>query len=110
MRAHKYRVYLTPEQKATFANWSGAYRWVYNECVEAGRDFPNTLANYRHVFVNDDSWAVEENPWLLETPYEVRDGGLMDFQKALKSNFAKGGKFEIHGKRRKEDQIGRAHV
>jgi transposase len=43
--------------------------------------------------MNTDAVLVKENPWLLEIPFQVRDSGMLDFVKALKStraNFKKG--------------------
>lgn len=74
---------LTKEQKQVLLRWFGTARWTYNRCVSYCQ-IPNnnsavTLNNLRSCFVNSDSEAVAQNPWLLKTPYEVRDAAVREF-------------------------------
>jgi len=48
-----------------------------------------TRKYYRDLFVNKDSPAVQENPWLEDVPYDVRDGAVTDILHNLSTNFIK---------------------
>lgn len=88
------RLLPTREQATTLRQWVGAARWTYNQCVAAFRDDSGAVENttakaLRAHCVNSDAPLVRENAtWLLNVPYDVRDEGMRDFRKALKTTFA----------------------
>ena len=89
LRTRKIRVYPTRAQKEKLQKWFGVTRWTYNQCVSAHRDKTEraTKKNLRALTVNDA--ALTAQPWAKEVPYDIRDGGMLDFLKALESNRAK---------------------
>ena len=42
----------------------------------------------RSKFVNNENFK-EENKWILETPYDIRDEAMNDLIKSYKTNYAK---------------------
>jgi putative transposase len=89
------RLLPTREQATTLRQWVGAARWTYNQCVAAFREGSGAVAEnttakaLRAHCVNSDAPLVRENAaWLLSVPYDVRDEGMRDFRKALKTTFA----------------------
>ena len=84
----------------------GTARWTYNQCIRTVRD-PNYRAErertmdtrtgkpvswskfLRTKILNRGSTAVQENPWLLETPYDIRDDARKDFATAMKGCWTK---------------------
>jgi len=69
----------------------GTVRWTYNRCVRYIRDNETkpTKKLLRSLFVNNDSDAVKDNPWLLEVGYDIRDDAIKDVLTGLKGNFTK---------------------
>ena len=103
-KARKIRVYPTKEQQKTFHKWIGTTRWTYNQCVASIKTkvCRASKKELRSLHLNKD--AVEEsNPWVLETPYDVRNEGMNDVLKAIKSNLAaKREKFNLKYRSRKD--------
>jgi putative transposase len=93
------RIYPRKDQKLTLKRWFGAYRWTYNQLVAKSKDRdPATkwtkynLKTLRGYALNSDSTLLKANEmysWVLQTPYDVRDGATEEFITALKANFAK---------------------
>ena len=106
-KAKRVRLYPDAEQATTLRKWIGAVRWTYNECLRAVREkrSPIDRAELRELVVKNDSPAVQEHPWLRETPQDVRDAGLDDLLTAFKAGFARkkndGKAFEIKPRSRK---------
>ena len=84
----------------------GTARWTYNECIrtasnpvhraerEATTDEntgkPLGWAKFlRSKILNRGSTIVEDNPWLLDTPYDIRDDARKDFTTAMKGCWTK---------------------
>src|SRR5271156_208159 len=111
------RLFPTPSQRATLAQWFGMARWTYNKCVALsreryeeftkaeeerkakfkGRKF--TPSKYkasskklkqecRNLFVNNSAFTQDELKYVQKTPTDVRDEGKTDFFKAVKSTIA----------------------
>lgn len=86
-KARKIRLLPSSTQRRILNTWFDAVRFIYNNCVElAQRRTGNKLTKklLRHHFVNNRT--VKEK-WLLQVPYEVRDGAIADFQQARKAAF-----------------------
>ena len=89
----KLKLKLTRDQKKTLSQWFGVNRVVYNACVDLfnakyvrGENFGDvkfSVEALRSYFINSDSKLVQEKPWILQTPYEIRDCAIRDFMKAL---------------------------
>lgn len=94
-KAIRIRIYPTPEQKKTLKKWFGVKRWVYNKCLNMYKGGNKLdLKTYRKLIINNDSF-LENNKWMLEYEYDLRDEALRDFFKNVKTNIEKGKKFEI---------------
>lgn len=95
--ARKIKLRLTPEQRATLRRWSGVYRWTYNECVRlcshtrevAYQGKHKTTKALRALVANRSSTLVAERPWVLDVPYDIRDGAIIEFVKNLTTEIAK---------------------
>ena len=75
-RSFKIRVYPTSDQKAILANWFGAVRFVYNNCIafindRKPNDPPIKIKTLRDKFVNKQA-LQRLNPDLLKIPYDIR--------------------------------------
>lgn len=93
MKIRRVRVYPTPEQRQKLARWFGAARWTYNRCVEACAPGTGTVrANVKELRAHavNDAALTEENglAWARAVPYDVRDEGMRDYLKALKTSRA----------------------
>ena len=110
-KARRIRVYPNPRQRELLRRWFGTARWVYNQClalINVDRSKRNKK-ELRAAIVNNESGMAITNPWLLETPYEVRDAAMVDVINAYATNFAKrsknpGHQFEIHYRSKKSAQ------
>jgi putative transposase len=91
-RARKIRLYPTTEQRSKLAQWFGAARWTYNQClaeIRAGH-CKLTKKELRARTLNADVLGTDDDKqWLKEVPYDIRDEGMADLLKAYKSNLAK---------------------
>ena len=87
LRSKKIKLYPTNLQRQKLRDWFGSSRWVYNKCVQHIKDSNQlpTRKILRNLFVNGDDKKLHSK----NVPYEVRDSGLVDALKNLKSNFAK---------------------
>lgn len=111
IQSKKIRIYPNQQQKQKLLQWMGAYRWTYNKCLEwkkqnIGSEEWN-LENMRKNFICQD--AIKDKPFLKDVPTDVRDEGLRDLIKNLKSNLAKIKKktlksFTMQFKSRKQNQ------
>lgn len=98
----KYRVYPTTAQQATIKMWLGAVRWTYNKAVaylnDDGTKGARTIKQLRACCVNDETISAStRSSWVGCIPYDVRDEGVRDAQKALGSNMAKQRLRKKHG-------------
>src|SRR5690606_10768535 len=94
-KVHKVRLFPNQQQRNVLKKWFGTARWTYNQCLAAWKtkSLKANKATFRSLFLNESSEAVQKNPWLKETPYDVRDEGMNDFLKTLKTCYAKGEQF-----------------
>ena len=93
MKTTKIRVYPSEEEKEILRKWFGSVRWIYNKCVDlvkSGQCKPNKKA-LRAEIGNNHHYEGEDNSlkWMLETPNNMRDEGIVDYMKAVDSNFEK---------------------
>jgi putative transposase len=94
-RCKKVRVYPNKEQRETLIKWYGTARWTYNTLLEAynKKQVELNMKSMRAYCINSDCHLITEDTdkykWILDTPYEVRDGAMLDLIQALKTNFAK---------------------
>ena len=80
--------------------WFGRARWIYSnwslELVKAQTTkLDLKLKTLRAAIVNNGNYR-DENTWVVKTPYEVRDGAMVDLVNAYKTNFAKRRKNKDH--------------
>ena len=96
-KAHRIRLYPNTAQKQKLMAWFGVVRWTYNKCVAAIQQqtvSPNRKA-LRQLALNKSSLEAKY-PWALRVPYDVRDAGMIDVLKAIKSNRAKKKQTKFH--------------
>lgn len=69
----------------------GTVRWTYNQCLSLVKEDVKelNLRNLRAQWLNIDTLKSKGLGWVIETPYDVRDGAIQDLKKAYQSNFAK---------------------
>ena len=95
--ARKIKLELTPDQRETLRIWCGVYRWTYNECVRlccmtrhvVYRGKNKTKKDLRSIVANRSSSIVKDRPWILDVPYDIRDGAIIEFVQNLKTEIAK---------------------
>ncbi|MGB2444664.1 MAG: hypothetical protein ACPIC5_07965, partial [Candidatus Poseidoniaceae archaeon] len=97
-------MYPNRDQRKKLLGWLGTSRWTYNRCVDSvkTKECRASKKELRSLHLNKN--AVESsNPWVLETPYDVRDEAMNDVLKAIKSNFAaKRERFSLKFRSRKD--------
>ena len=107
----KLRIYPDPEQKLILNRWFGTSRFIYNKSLNYIKEEFNkkqrkssdilNIKDLRSKLINDSNYT-NENKWLLEIPYDVKDESLRDLVKNYSSNFAKKTSFQIRHKKRKD--------
>ncbi|KAJ8104093.1 putative transposase DNA-binding domain-containing protein [Lipomyces tetrasporus] len=90
-KAKKIRLYPTAGQKDILVKWIGAAPWTYNECLRAITDegVPKLKKALRARAINRDAVEMLQKPWLVETPYDIRDAAMGDLLKAFESGAAR---------------------
>lgn len=99
-KAKIYGIQLSATQRATTRKWFGCKRWIYNKCVHYSKSGTPTLQELRKRFAHNKNYQTE-NSWMLEYDYDLRDEAIRDFIHNLKTNFAKGDKFQLKFQSRK---------
>jgi len=99
INAIKIRIYPTQKQKQTIKEWIGLQRWIYNKCLSRHKDNQQnnkktTLQDLRDNVYKNINFETE-NTWVKDYEFDLRDEAARDFMKNLKSNLAKGTKFNI---------------
>ena len=81
LKVKKLRLYPKKKAKRKINEWIGATRWIYNKCVEAVNSGERkcNLKELRELI------SSEEEEWLTEIPYEIKDGAIRDLVKAGKA-------------------------
>jgi putative transposase len=84
------RLYPTSKQRTVLAQWFGAARWTYNQCLHGAEkeQVPKKKKALRAYCINDAPHVRQKVSWLLETPYDVRDEAMNDLLKAYDTAFA----------------------
>ncbi len=105
-KAKRIRIYPTLEQRKILKKWFGCSRYIYNKGLEY---FNNVYTNekrepnikeLRDKIINKHNYT-NDNEWLKEYDYDLKDEALRDLLKNIKSNKAKGGFFKIKYKSKK---------
>ena len=97
-----------PIQRAILNKWFGTARWIYNRCLHEykKKGGARTAKALRAKVVNDTNYKGEDNQWVLDTPYEIRDQAMKDlliaFSNGRKFKKRTGKKFEIHYRSKKK--------
>ena len=91
---HGHKIRLSPniEQRAILRKWFGTARMVWNDGVALSRrsdrkTWSDAFKSYRQGWRNKGRDA--HRAWAKEIPGDIRDGAVLDIQKAVKSNLAK---------------------
>ena len=88
-KSRKIKLYSNEEERTKLNKWLGTCRWIYNKCLEISnnsKDMKKTQKDFRTYIVNSIHYE-NENQWVLDTPYDVRDDAAADLLRAFKSNF-----------------------
>jgi len=108
LKSIKIRIYPSPKQKKMISQWMGAARWTYNACRNAieNKTVPCNRKKLRDAFVTKSSKVLDAsvNPWLFDTPYDIRDYALTDLLQAYDTNFKKEKFFQIKPRSLKDRQ------
>ena len=113
MNAIKLRIFPSTEQKIILKKWFGATRFIYNRClyyINNERDKPGykssevlNIKNLRKRFINNENYE-NENKWMKDINYDLRDEAMRDLKANFTSNFAKKEFFKIKYKTRKSKE------
>jgi putative transposase len=103
-RVIKYKLFTNHEQTQQLKKIFGVTTWTYNQCVAAYKDkkFQDkdiSVKTLRNYCVSSDCQLVQDNPWVKEIPYDLRDEAVKDFVqawKALQTKKSKGDKHSFH--------------
>jgi putative transposase len=89
-RTKKIRLYPTRKQRVVLAEWFGAARWTYNECLQSieKKVMPRKQKALRAHCINSDGPLFLANHWLAKTPYDVRNDAMTDLLNAYTTAFA----------------------
>lgn len=89
-RSRLVRLRVDRQQCSTLMKWFGAYRWTYNQCVNALRNDESVLlSDLRNKYVNLSSPFLKDFPWVKDTPYNLRDEAVQEFRSSLASSRTK---------------------
>ena len=84
IRAYKYRLYPTEQQKAYFARCFGATRYCYNYCV---RQYDAACLEGRQLSGFDVAALLREHTknvaWMADVDYEIKESAPLRFDNAL---------------------------
>lgn len=90
LRSKKVRLYPTQNQREILKKWIGTTRYVYNRglaYLKENKEEKHNFQSLRNKFV-----TKKDNPivadWEIETPKDIRAGGLQDLDIAYKSAFS----------------------
>jgi putative transposase len=105
----KLNIIPTKEQKSIFSKWFGHCRKTYNAILSYIKEQPTvkgilTKEHLRPLFINNSSDFVNENSYLKDVPYDVRDSMLDSLLTSYKTNFKKGSLFTMHFRSKKKNQ------
>lgn len=87
----KIKLVPTFSEAARLRQWIGTARWTYNQSVARAKA-ANDIHRQRTRAAVLHNRNFKGHPWVLETPYTVRDGAVQDFIKAVKASVKKYGK------------------
>ncbi len=108
-KAILYHLYPTSDQKKSLQQWFGVARWTYNKFLDVIKNLNKKKCKKvlrahclnKEVFDRDDMKTFK---WALDVHYDVRDEAMSDVFKAYKPNLAKGVKFDIQFRSKKDKQ------
>jgi putative transposase len=89
-RTKKIRLYPTSKQRQVLAQWFGAARWTYNQCVHGieQEGIAKNKKELRNYCINKSVHLSQKTPWVLDTPYDIRNEAMCDVLKAYTTSFA----------------------
>lgn len=99
------QVYFNKEQKKIIKQWLGVTRFIYNKCLHIIKTEKISNKKYLRSKIINNSNYITDNKWMLEFNYDLRDEALSDLLKNINSNLAKGKKFDIKFKSKKDEYI-----
>ena len=69
----------------------GTARWTYQYLNKINNKESRIIKkDLRNLCLNKNSKLFIDNPWLKDTPYNIRDESAIDLIKVFKNNFEKG--------------------
>lgn len=102
-KAKLIRVYFNRNQKNLLKQWFGCRRWIYNKCLDAIKNhkIKANKKSLREFVINNKNFKTE-NTWMIDYEYDLRDEAMNDLLNNIKTNLAKGGKFSMKFKSKKD--------
>ncbi|MEY2916743.1 MAG: Heterosigma akashiwo virus 01 [Bacteroidota bacterium] len=104
IRTLKIKLLPTQKQKQVLEKWSNTSRYVYNKCLAKIKEDPSLNSSTGYKKLNKECITKKDNniikdgvkhnfdkfiyDWELETPKDIRNGGLRDIKKAYKTAFS----------------------
>ena len=97
------RIYLTSDQKIKLKKWFGVRRWIYNKCLYLIKNnlAKATITDLREKVIKNKNYE-NENKWMLNYEFDLRDEAARDLLKNIDANKAKGKKFSMQFKSKKD--------
>ena len=98
------RIYPTILQKEILNKWFGCSRFIYNQCIKLVNNgiCTNNIASLREKIINSKTNLYKHLEWLNEYNYDLKDEAIRCYLNNVTSNIAKGKRFTISYKSRKE--------
>jgi putative transposase len=95
LKAYKYRIYLTDEQKVLLAKTFGCCRWFYNFALNLTNETYKSTGKglSRNEIINKLPELKKENEWLTEVPSQSLQQVALDLSSAFLNFFEKRAKF-----------------
>ena len=95
LKAYKYRLYPTSEQKVLLAKTFGCCRWFYNFALNLTNETYKTTGKglSRNQIINKLPQLKKEKDWLTEVPSQTLQQVALDLSSAFLNFFEKRAKF-----------------
>lgn len=105
-KARRIRLYPNSQQRQILRRWLGTARWTYNECLKVlnNKSVAWSKKALRDHCLNKQGLEDKGLAWVLETPYDVRNQAMEDLLKAFAACFAKGERFQVKPRSKKDPQ------
>lgn len=100
-----HKVYPIKNTRETLNRWFGASRWIYNKALDYinNKEYIPNLKELRLNIVNNINYR-EENKWMLDISYDIRDEAVRDLLSNIEKNLIRGNRFNMKFKTKRGEQ------